>query len=408
MGNRFPLEGIRIADFSWVMAGPVATKYFADHGAEVIRLESGQRLEQLRMFPVPPVDSPSPNVSGAYNNHNTSKMSATIDLGHPKARELVYRLVSVSDIVIENFNPGVMERLGFSYEKLRRVRPDLVFLSMPGFGSKGPKSYYRAWGSGIQATAGINYITGWPDRPPTGILMAYADVTSNPFHALIAMLSALVHRQRTGQGQYIELSQYESTICLLDTTILDYTVNGKVRVRNANRHPYAAPHGVYRCLGHDRWVAVAVFTDGEWEALRCAMGDQEWAREERFATLAGRLKHMEELDRRVEEWTSQHTAEEVMHDLQRAGVAAGVVQTTEDMVVRDPQFAARNRFVRVDHPEMEKPLLVEGTTFKLSRTPGCIRRRAPLLGEHNDYVFQQVLGLTEDEVNEYMVEGAIA
>jgi crotonobetainyl-CoA:carnitine CoA-transferase CaiB-like acyl-CoA transferase len=402
MGSRLPLEGVRILDFFWQAAGPLASRTFAHFGAEVIRVESSTRPCTLRTTGARAPDREGLNVCHIFNNLNTNKLSIALNLNHPRGLAIAKRLVALCDVVTNSFTGDRMERWGLGYEELVKVKPDIIMITMPVLGATGPYRHYRAWGSHIIAGGGLNYLTGMPGRPPTGIGTLYSDFSANPFHAVVATMAALRHRNRTGRGQFIDVAQYESTICFAETAILDYTVNHRVQGPNGNRLPYAAPHGVYRCQGDDRWCAIGVFTEGEWKAFTSAIGSPDWTQEERFASLPGRKQHEDELDRLVEEWTSERTPEAVMATLQAAGVAAGIVQTAEDLLTRDPQM--RERHYRVlEHPEMP-PMNYDGQPIKMTDAPVELRR-APLLGEHNDHIYRELLGLAEDEINDYMIAG---
>ena len=405
--GRLPLAGIRVADFTTWAAGPLVGKMLADHGAEVIKVESESFPDGLRLAAPKPLGNDSLNVGGWFNNLNSSKLSIALNMNHPKARDIALRLIQVCDVVIDNFAPRVMERWGLTYAELVKIKPDIIVVNEPMQGLDGPHRDYLGFGSTIQAVAGINYLTGFRHRPPVGIGLNYPDYSANPYHTTIAVLAALRYRHKTGKGQHIEVSQVESTASVLETAILDYTANGRVQSRVGNRLPHAAPHGAYRCRGEDRWCAIAVFNDEEWHAFCRVIGNPSWTKEERFATLLARKENEDELDRLVEEWTKERTPEEVMELMQRDGVAAGVVQNAEDMLVRDPQLRAREHYVYLDHSEAGRTAY-DGVPFKLSATPSRPRSAAPLLGEHNDYVYKELLGMSEEEINEYLVEGVIA
>jgi benzylsuccinate CoA-transferase BbsF subunit len=427
MNRRFPLEGIRVTDFSWYGAGPFATKLLAAFGAEVIKIESSTKLDGMRwMGPRKPGVEPTYNISGMYNNFNPGKLGITLNMNHPKGVEIAKKLISMSDIVIENFMPGTMEGWGLGYDELVKISPNIIMVSMPVMGKTGPYSHWRSVGTGILAMAGINSVTGNPDRPPIGTgLIAWCDWTANPYHAVAAIMSALHYRRNTGKGQFIEIAQLESTVCWMGTAILDYTVNKRIQTSMRNRSPYAAPHGIYRCRSEnreveytpmpdaeperrkkdERWCAISIFSDQEWKAFCNVIGNPPWTKEARFATLLSRKENEDELDRYVGEWTKERSPEEVMMLMQQAGIAAGVVQDGEDLA-RDPQLKARGFYVWREHPEAGL-IAHDGMTFTLSNTPGEIRRTAPLLGEHNEYVYKEILGFSEDEVNQLIVEKVI-
>ncbi len=398
-----PLEGIRVADFSWIQAGPWVGRYFANYGAEVIKVESTRRVDWARAVPGGPESVNGKHRRGAlFTNFNTDKISITLNLGNPKGIEIAKRLVSKSDVICENFRAGFMDRIGLGYDELVKVKPDIIMISMPVFGKTGPRCTFAGYGTGIQAAAGLNAISGFPHREPA-INVALSDMGPNPTHAMVAALSALHYRNRSGKGQYIELVQFESALCWMETTILDYTVNGRVRKAEGNRSPLAAPHGIYRCMGEDRWCAIAVFTEEQWKAFCEVLGNPIWAKEPRFATLRSRKADEDELDRLVEDWTSQKTAEEVMHLLQAREVPAGVVQTGEDLMLHDEQVRDCSYFLELGHPDGKA--LCEGIAISFSKTPGKVRTAGPSMGEHNEYVYRQVLGMSEEEVDQCYVEG---
>lgn len=402
---RMPLEGIRLVDFTWVQAGPWVGRYFANFGAEVIRVESRTRVDWSRNVPGGEKAIDGKLRRGAlFTNFNCDKLGVTINLRNPKGVEIAKRLISISDVVCDNFSAGYMDKVGLGYEELVKIKPDIIVLSMPVFGNSGPRMKYAGYGTGILAAIGLSSISGLPNRPP-GINIALPDMGPNPTHGTIALLAALHYKNRTGKGQYIELAQFESSLAWLETTLLDYTVNSHVRKPQGNRLPYAAPHGVYRCKGKDSWCAIAVFAEEEWSALCEVIGNPSWIVEERFATLSDRKENEDELDEMIEQWTSERSAWDVMKLMQAKGVAAGVVETGEDILLHDEQVKAKGYYVELDHPDGKA--FCEGVAIGLSDTPGKVRRPGPpVMGHDNEYVFREILGMTEDEVNEYYVEGA--
>jgi len=431
MQRRKALEGITVADFTWWGVGPYVTKLLGAMGAQVIRIESMTRIDPLRMAPPTRPGEFGINKSGYWNNFNPSKLSITLNLSHPMGVEIAKKLVMLSDVVADNFTPRVMPKLGLDYEELLEMKPSLILLSMPVMGRGGPRTNFAAFGHQIAGLAGLNSISGFPGRPPCGTGNALPDFGINPYQAATALLAALHYRNKTGKGQFIELAQYEATTCVLETAILDYTVNNRIQGPMGNRLPYAAPHGAYRCKGEERWrvtalltdqewktlcqdignppwtderwCVIAVFTDEEWKSFCQAIGNPPWTKEERFATLLGRKENEDELDRLIEEWTRERTPEEVMALMQKNGVAAGVVQNMEDLMVKDPQLRAREFYQVREHPELGA-VTYDGLQFKFSATPGDIFR-APLLGEHNDYVYGEILGMSEEEINQCIVDG---
>jgi benzylsuccinate CoA-transferase BbsF subunit len=404
---RDAFAGIRVADFSWVGVGPLTAKYLADHGAEVIRIESGTRPEALRRAPPFAGGQPGVDRSGYYANFNSSKRGAALNMSHPRAAELAKRLVAECDVVTESFTPKAMRAWGLTYEDLRAVRPDLVMISMPLYGQTGPWAMYQGFGHVLQAAAGINHMTGYRDGEPIGTGYAYTDFFV-PHLAALALIAALDHRERTGAGQYIDFGQLEAALYATETMALDYTVNGREQRRDGNRHPQAAPHGAFRCAARggddDRWIAIACFDDAAWGAL-CAVLDAPALRDDpRFATPADRKRNEDALEAEVSALTRPRAAEELMARLQAAGVPAGVVQTCEDLRA-DPQLAHRGHFWMLDHPVMGR-CAYDGPSFRLSATPARLTKAAPLLGEDTEYVFRQIVGLPEEEFIELLATGA--
>ncbi len=393
MGEKL-LEGVRVVDFTWHLTGPLTTKHLSDLGAEVIIVESRRRPGWARGAPR----------TSSTDQFCTGKLSITLNTRDPRGLELVKRLIAKSDIVVENFAGGAMKRMGLSYEVLKEIKPDIIMLSSSMQGQTGP--YYNHPGSGhkLTALAGFNNILGWPDRQP-GWIAAYTDFIA-PRYNIIAIMAALEYRRRTGKGQYLDMSQYEASIQFMAPLILDYTVNRRIAGRMGNQCPYAAPHNAYRCQGEDRWCAIAVFTDQEWESFCKTIGNPALAKDPRFATLQARKKNEEELDRLVTEWTIRHSAEEVMNMMQAAGIAAGVVETGEDLLDKDPQYKHRQTFREVEYPGIGKYRSQVGAHFLLSKYPYELKR-APLLGEHNEYVFKGILGIPDDEFDKLVKEGVI-
>ncbi|MBI2831174.1 MAG: CoA transferase [Chloroflexi bacterium] len=400
--KKLPLEGIRVADFSWVSAGPRGTRVLGNFGAEVIKIESAGRLDLNRGRPPFMPGNRGVNATALFNNVNCDKLGITLNLRHPKGRELAKKLCAISDIVIDNFNPGVMKKMGLGYDDLIKIKPDIIVISMPVMGETGPRASYGGYGMGIEAISGLKYISGYPGKMPLGTGIAYPDSGPNPRHAMVAVMAALHYRNKTGKGQFIELAQYESTVCFTGTALLEYTANNKIQGPWGGRLPNAAPHGTYRCKGDDEWCVIAVFTDDEWKAFKKAIDNPSWANDKKFATLADRKKNEDELDRLVNAWTLPKGAREVMELLQNAGVGAGVIQTGRDLLDNDQQLIQRH-YVKVEHPE-GGPQTVDGVRIKLSATPGRIQRPAPLLGEHNEYVFKKLLGIPDEEFDMLLVD----
>jgi benzylsuccinate CoA-transferase BbsF subunit len=392
------LAGLRVIDFTWVGVGPLLTKYLADFGAEVIRIESRTHLDSFRFAPPFVGNTPGMERSAHFLNLNTSKSHVTLNLNHPQGRELAYRLIAQADVVAENFTSHVMAQWRMTYEDLRQVKPDLVMISLSMAGRTGPHREVLGFGTVLQAAAGIAYVTGWPDRSPTIPGVAYTDWTT-PLFGLVALLAALDYRQRTGQGQYIDVSNLEVGVNCLETAILDYTVNGRIQTRAGNECmvgdlPAAAPHGVYRCQGVNRWCAITVGNDQEWQRFCGVLSHPRWTQDGRFTTVLARVKHRDALNTLVETWTIQHPAEDVMARLQEVGIAAGVVQNAADLAC-DPQLLHRGQSVYLDHPEVGVQRY-DAPAFHLTASSAQLRPVAAL-GQHNPCVFKGLLGLSDAE-----------
>ncbi len=409
-----PLEGVRVLDLSQVFSGPYCTRILGDLGAEVIKVEATRRPDPERgpIKPAPgsglyPDNNPGPdpyNRSGRFVEYNRNKYGITLDLGTPEGLHLFLELVKISDVVIENFSVGVMERLGLGYEALRAIQPDIIMLSMPAFGSTGPEASYVAFGPQQEALSGIVSITGYQEDRPLSTWVYYPDPTVALF-AVSAVLAALMHRQATGQGQHIELPQREALCYALPELVLEYQMTGRKPRPRGNSHPAYAPHGCYRCQGEDLWVAISVTNDREWVALCQAMGRPDLTLDPRFRTAPERVRNREALDRIVEDWTQKHSHYEAMELLQAAGVPAGAVLTMADML-EDPHYKERGFFVPVDYTGVGIHLSL-GFPWRFSKTPASVRLPSPGLGEHNRYILGKLLGLSEAQVRELEEKGII-
>lgn len=412
---RGPLSGIRVVDFSWIVAGPQATRILADFGAEVIRVEYEGRLDSIRAGgPAPGTDPNSPNASGMFNNLSRNKRSISVNVRHPMGMALIKRLIAKSDMVLENFSAGTLDGWGLTYEVMEEIRPGIIYISMSGFGQTGRNRHYTTWGPTAQALSGLTFLSGFPDEPPAGWGYSYMDHTAG-YYGAMAILMALHHRNRTGEGQRIDMSQVEAGIVLTGPAILDYEVNGRPARRpgfppgNRSPHPAAAPHNTYRCVGKDsagqtRWCAISVYTEEQWRALVTVMGSPAWAQDPKFASRLGRVDHQDELDRNIEAWTTTRSPHDVMALLQGVGVPAAAVQSSEDRVEHDPQLRARDFYQVADHPELGRHRF-EGMPARLSRTPWRLRRGAPLLGEHLEYVCRDILGMNDEEIAAHFENG---
>ena len=389
------LRGIRVLDFTWLLAGPYATRILADFGAEIIKVQSKKIATGAES-----------NATGYFNTWNRNKLSITLDMTYSEGKELALKLIKASDVVIGNFTPRVMANWGLSYEVLKKVKPDLIMVSMSGMGQTGPWRDFVALGPTIQALSGITYLTSFAQGPPVGIGYSYADPLAGMVTTL-AILAALEYRARTGQGQYIDISEYEAICSLLGPTILDYSVNHSLTVPqgNAPGGTPAAPYGCYKCLGDDRWCVIAVFTEEEWYALCQVLGNPAWIKQERFSSLPKRVENVEELDELLSQWTANYTPEQVMNMLQEAGVPSGVVNNAADLV-KDIQLKARGFFIQLPHPVLGNTSF-DSTPIRLSDTPAQFRRAAPLLGQDNCYVYQDLVGLSEEQLRQYIEKGVV-
>jgi len=399
-----PLKDVKVLDFMWVLAGPGVSRTMADFGATVVRIESTERMDPTRTVGPFQDHNTSPEYSALWGNNNTGKYSLTLDLSRPKAREIVFDLVRWADAVCEAFSPKAMRNWGLDYESVRKIKPDIVMMSTCLMGQTGPLSRFAGFGNLAAALCGFYNLVGWPDRPPSGPFSAYTDYIGPRFGA-VALMAALIHRKRTGQGQYIDLAQAESALHFLTVPLLDAVANGREYKPVANYDPGHAPHGVYPAAGDDRWIAIACRTEEQWRALSGAMGRPELTADSRFSSFALRQANRELLDQIIAEWTIRFDPHQTERTLQAVGVPAHTVQTADDMW-SDPQLHHREHFVHVPHAAMGKTY-VENARFQLSRTPARVERAGPTVGEHNDYVLAKILGYDEERISELVVDGAL-
>ena len=403
-----PLEGLKVLDFCWVAVGPQTTKYLAEYGATVVRVESSKRPETLRRAAPFAGGIQGVNRSGYFANYNANKYGITIDMRHPRAKDLVLRIAAWANLVTENFTPGTMEDWGLGYAQLKEVNPEIVLFSTSMLGRGGPMEKQPGFGPVLSSLAGLTHITGWPDRDPVNPYGAYTDFIGPKF-AVTAILAGLDYARRTGEGIHLDMSQLETSLHFTAPLLLDQAVNGRGQFRRGNRDPDGAPHGVYQCLGEERWIAIACFSDQEWQSLagviKESRGDIGWAGEARFATFEGRKRGEDDLDQLMDEWTSAWDSMELMYTLQAAGVGAGVVNDTRDLF-QDAQLKYRGHFVYLEHPEMGI-YATERSEMELSLTPGRLDRPAPLLGQHTHEALTQVIGLSEEEYQSLEEDGAL-
>ena len=398
-------EGVRIADFAWVGVGPNATMQMAFHGAEVIRIESTLKPDTFRAGGPRPAGDTSLDASAYFAKFNRGKLGMALNLQRPRAVEVAKRLVAVSDIVTESFAPGFLNRIGLGWDDLHAVKPDLIMASMSMEGQTGPHAGFRGFGLTLQATAGVTRLTGWPDRQPVGTGVAYTDWIATHV-AIIALLAALDHRRRTGEGQYIDVSQLEASSLVLDATVVDALNTGNVQPPLGNRDLRHAPHGVFRCAGEDRWCAIAATTDEQWRALaEIISSDSELAADSRYASAEQRLAAQDDLEARIAAWTCSRSVEEVEDTLQTAGVPAHRVAAMRD-AHEDPQLAHREHWWASEHPVVGN-VTYESPAWRLSDTPPPRPAPSPLLGQHNEYVYRGLLGYSDDEFTDLLIDGVI-
>jgi crotonobetainyl-CoA:carnitine CoA-transferase CaiB-like acyl-CoA transferase len=422
-GKPFPLNGIRIVDFSWFLASAGGTRFMSAFGAESIKIElkshpdtrlaamapvGGREARDNATAPLPGVTDL--NMGGQFNNKNPGKRGISLNVRHPKGLEIARRLVAMSDIVAEGFSPGVLDNWGLGYDALRKIKSDIIYVQQSGMGAQGTYGRFRTVGPIANAFAGLSDMSGLPEPAmPAGWGYSYLD-WMGAYSFALAMLSALFHRNRTGEGQWIDASQTEVGLFINGPAILDWSANERIWTRFGNRSPYkpAAPHGAYPCAGDDRWIAIACFTEAEWNSFVKVAAHPEWATDSRFATLAARLAHQDALDAQVRDWTKSRDAYQTMTVLQAAGVPAGVCQTAGDRCDRDPQLKSLEWLTEVTGTKIGRWPLAE-VPIKLSESPayigGRIDRGAPCYGEDNEYVFGELLGMSTSEINALADDG---
>ena len=412
--ERMPLKNYRVLDLSRIWAGPYCTKLFADMGAEIIKMESLSVYDSHR-GPVNPAkgiaaypdgepgDEPW-NRNGWFNCLHMSKYGVTLELTKDEGRRVFERLVSISDVVIENFRQGSLERLGYTYEELRRHRPDLIYVSMPAFGNTGPWKGYLGYGIGQEQLSGMAHMTGYRGEGPMKSGINHGDPITGS-HAAGILMAALRHRRRTGKGMYIDVSQQESSVALMGPEVLAYQMTGQEPERRGNRSGWYAPANSYRCAGEDRWVTIAATNQDQWRSLAQAMDADGLADDPRFDTNEARRENHDDLDRIISEWTIGLEAYDLTRKLQRLGVPAGPVLRGPDLL-QDAHYKDRGTFVTVDHPQVG-PKQYPGIPWKMSATPGVVRWPSPTLGQHNREVYGELLGLNGLEIDQLAQTGVI-
>ena len=401
-GNTVPsdtgaLAGYRVLDFGWVLAGALPGMILADMGAEVIKVESRQRLDYMRLGRPIVGDQPDPEQNPMFHNVNRGKLSVTLNISEPDAVELAKRLAARCDVVIENYSPGVMARLGLGYATLRAVKPDIIMASISSTGQEGPLRDLRAYAPSIGSLSGLDSAMGYEGGGPLGLKHAFGDICG-ALHAVFAIASALYHRERTGEGQYVDVSMLRATVVTQGVGLMESALTGRSLRPRGNYDPTMAPYGNYRCAGDDNWISIAVASEDEWQGLREAMDHPGWSDDDRFRSQYRRQRHRRELDALLSRWTAQQDADALTDLLQQHGVAAAPVMSAAERLFH-PHFRERGLYHDIDHPSLgAEPIF--NLMWGLSKTPSAVRRHAPLMGEHNRQVFCGTLGLSEGELTE--------
>jgi crotonobetainyl-CoA:carnitine CoA-transferase CaiB-like acyl-CoA transferase len=402
---RLPLDGVRILDLTMVWAGPYATRLLGDMGAEVIKVESTRFWDLLRALSGLPPETERPwNKSAYFNHNNRDKYAISLDLANERGRDLLLRLVAGCDVVIENYRADVLDRFGLGYETLRAAKEDIILVSMPGHGKSGPERDFIAYGTNVEQLAGLVSLTGYEGGPPQKSGISYGDPTAG-IAAAAAVSLALIHRQHTGRGQYVELAQRENLTTLIGEEVVAYSLTGRLPERIGNRDRQYAPHGVYRCAGDDSWIAIACTTDDEFAALCRIIGRSGLAEDPRYRNQRSRHAHQSDLDEPITAWTSSRGHYAAMHELQAASVPAGAVLTVPEIFI-DPHLRARGFWEQIAHPDAGT-WDVDGVAWRLHDRPAHIRIPAPRFAEHNDFVYRILMGLSDAEVESLTEAGVI-
>ena len=395
--NAGALAAYRVLDFGWVLAGAIPGMVLSDMGAEVIKVETRQRLDYMRMGRPIVGDQPDPEQNPMFHNVNRGKLSITLNISEPEAVELAKRLVAECDVVIENFSPGVMDRLGLGYETLRGIKPDIIMASISSTGQEGPLRDLRAYAPSIGALSGLDSTMGYEGGGPLGLKHAFGDICG-ALHAVFAIVSSLYRRNRTGEGQYIDVSMLRATVVTQGVGLMEHALTGRALQPRGNYDPTMVPYGNYPCAGDDQWISIAVANDDEWQGLLTAMGSPGWAEDQRFASQYRRQRHRRELDALLSQWTTRHEPNSLTGLLQDHGVAAAPVLSAEERLFH-PHFMERGLYSDIDHPALgAEPIF--NLMWGLNKTPSSVRRHAPLMGEHNRQVLCGTLGLTESALTE--------
>lgn len=400
--NELVFKDLKVADFTWFVAGATTTRYLADFGATVVHVESIASVDMMRTAPPYKDNKPGINRSANFANYNSNKFGISLNLKHPRATGVAKKLIAWADVLADNFTPGTLESWGLGYEEIKKLNPEIIMLRSGLQGQTGPHSTHPSLGMQLSALAGFTNLTGWPDRMPAQPFGAYTDFVVPPF-AVCALLAALDYKERTGKGQVIDLSQFEASLYFLAPLLLDYQATGNIAERRGNKSSEYCPHGVYPCIGKERWVAIVVSSDAEWSGLCRVWGRTDLEMDPRFNTFLHRMKNEAVLDELISTWTKQQEAENLMKVLQEAGVPSGLVENPKDLH-EDPQLEYRQYLWQVQGPDIGTHY-VNAPSFHLSETPAMTLRPAPALGEHNDYVCKELLGIPEEEYISLLLDG---
>lgn len=399
------LRGIRIADFTWAGAGPFCTKVFSDFGAEVIKVESSSRVDPVRSGGPYKDGVPGINRSGYFASRNSGKKSISLDLKSEEGKKLALRLIQESDVVTNNFGPGVMQRLGLGYDDVKKIKPDIIHLSMPMYGQEGPLASLLGVGMTISAVSGLLWLTAYGPNDPVGPGTHFPDHAANPYHAAFAILGALRYRRQTGRGMRIDLAQVESTINFVGPAVVEYGTTGQEPVQTGNRSVADAPHNLFKCSGDDAWCAIAVQDNDQWQALATVMQNTELLQDQTLRNSENRLKRIDDIEARIASWVATQTATDVVQILQQAGVPSSIVARSKDLLTDNPHLAERGYWQQIDHPEVGEttftspPYLIDGKRLEL--------KRPPLIGEHTEMVLRDILGCDTQEIARLKAEGIL-
>jgi len=402
--NKRAFENLKVADFSWAVAGPFVSKYLADHGATVVRIESAERPCITRLVGPYAEEKPGINRAGFFAFMNANKYSCAINLKNARGLELAKRLILWADVVIESFRPGTMENMGLEYKTIEKIRPDIIYLHSSTLGNTGPYRRYGGFGFLLVALCGFSHLTGYENEQPLPFLHAYTDYICPRFLAS-ALVASLIHRHKTGRGRFIDGSQMESSLWFLAPTILDYTTNKRLGERKGNKDSSSVPHGVYRCRGEDRWIAITVSDSKEWEGLCKAMEYPKWTQDAEFVTSTGRQKNEDFINNKINEWTTQYSPEELTNKLQALGVPAGTVHNGRELA-ENMELRAEGALWEMMHDQIG-PFTHLGQPFRMSKTPAEARMAGPTLGAHTEYICKNILDVSDGELAELYQSGAL-